>query len=77
MRLINADAYQYPGDLIDEPTIDAVPVEIIEHYMKMWKARSESDHFSDRIANGLMAQAAEIILKYPEMNKAFYGGEQR
>ena len=26
MRLIDADAYQFPGDLIDEPTIDAVPV---------------------------------------------------
>ena len=26
MRLIDADAYQYPGDLIYEPTIDAVPV---------------------------------------------------
>ena len=26
MRLIDADAYAYPGDLINEPTIDAVPV---------------------------------------------------
>lgn len=26
MRLIDADAYQYPGDLINEPTIDAVPI---------------------------------------------------
>lgn len=26
MRLIDADAYQYPGDLIYEPTIDAVEV---------------------------------------------------
>ena len=26
MRLIDADAYQYPGDLIDEPTVDAVEV---------------------------------------------------
>ena len=26
MRLIDADAYQFPGDLVNEPTIDAVPV---------------------------------------------------
>lgn len=26
MRLIDAEAYQYPGDLIYEPTIDAVEV---------------------------------------------------
>lgn len=26
MRLINADAYAYPGDLVNEPTIDAVEV---------------------------------------------------
>lgn len=66
-----------PKEFIDDaPTIDAVPVEIIDHYMKMWKAKSESDHFSDRIANGLMAQAAEIILKYHEMNKAFYVGSK-
>lgn len=26
MRLIDADAYEYPGDLINEPTIDAAPV---------------------------------------------------
>lgn len=26
MRPIDADAYQFPGDLINEPTIDAVPV---------------------------------------------------
>ena len=26
MRLIDADAYQYPGDLVNEPTVDAVPV---------------------------------------------------
>lgn len=26
MRLIDADAYQFPGDLIYEPTIDAVEV---------------------------------------------------
>ena len=26
MRLIDADAYQFPGDLENEPTIDAVPV---------------------------------------------------
>lgn len=26
MRLIDADAYEYPGDLIHMPTIDAVPV---------------------------------------------------
>ena len=26
MRLIDADAYQFPGDLINEPTIDAVEV---------------------------------------------------
>lgn len=26
MRLINADAYAYPGDLANEPTIDAVEV---------------------------------------------------
>lgn len=26
MRLIDADKYQFPGDLINEPTIDAVPV---------------------------------------------------
>ena len=26
MRLVNADDYEYPGDLIYMPTIDAVPV---------------------------------------------------
>lgn len=26
MRLIDADAYEYPGDLVDMPTIDAEPV---------------------------------------------------
>ena len=26
MRLIDADAYEFPGDLVNEPTIDAVPV---------------------------------------------------
>ena len=26
MRLIDADAYEYPGDLVWEPTIDAVAV---------------------------------------------------
>ena len=26
MRLIDADAYAYPGDLINEPTVDAVKV---------------------------------------------------
>jgi len=26
MRLIDADAYEFPGDLKYEPTIDAVPV---------------------------------------------------
>lgn len=26
MRLIDADAYAFPGDLVDEPTIDAVQV---------------------------------------------------
>lgn len=26
MRLIDADAYEFPGDLINEPTVDAVPV---------------------------------------------------
>lgn len=26
MRLVNADDYEYPGDLIHMPTIDAVPV---------------------------------------------------
>ena len=26
MRLIDADAYQYSGDLVNEPTIDAVEV---------------------------------------------------
>ena len=34
MRLIDADAHEYPGDLIHMPTIDAVPVvhgQWIEH----------------------------------------------
>lgn len=26
MRLIDADAYAYPGDLVNEPTIDAEPI---------------------------------------------------
>ena len=26
MRLIDADAYEFPGDLVNEPTIDAVEV---------------------------------------------------
>ena len=26
MRLIDADSYAYPGDLTNEPTVDAVPV---------------------------------------------------
>ena len=25
MRLIDADAYAYPGDLVNEPTIEAIP----------------------------------------------------
>ena len=57
----------FPGavdDLKTAPTIDAVPVEIIKHYKEMWKSRAEGGHFSDRMANGLMAQAAEIILNY-------------
>lgn len=76
MRLIDADAYEYPGDLNDEPTIDAIPVEIIKHYKEMWESRAQSGHSSDRIANGMMAHAAEIMLNYHEMSKSFYGGNK-
>ena len=29
MRLIDADAYEYPGDLIHMPTINAVPFKVL------------------------------------------------
>lgn len=53
------------------PTIEAVPVEIIKHYKLMWKSRAQSGHFFDRMANGIMAQAAEIMLHNHEMTKSF------
>lgn len=52
-------------------TIDAVPVEIIKHYKEMWESRVQCGHISDRLANGLMAQAVEIILNDHEMAKSF------
>lgn len=76
MRLIDADAYEYPGDLKDEPTIDAIPVEIIKHYKAMWESRAQSGYFPDGKANRMMAHAAEIMLNYHEMSKSFYGGNK-
>lgn len=42
MRLIDADAHEYPGDLIHMPTIDAVPVvhswkELVANWKRRWK----------------------------------------
>lgn len=67
--------YVSEASIDNAPTIDAIPVEIIKHYKEMWKSRAQSGHFSDRIANGMMAQAAEIMLNYHEMEKSFCGGK--
>ena len=40
VRLINANAYQYPGDLINEPTINAKEIVIAE-----WEIRSDGLYY--------------------------------
>ena len=55
------------------PTVDAIPVEVIETHKKIWESRKEKGHFSDRITNGIMAYAAGIILEEFQMNKSLAG----
>lgn len=69
MRLIDADAYQFPGDLADEPTINAVPVTIIELHRKMWSAQAKVGHLSDRMRYGAMVDAINSILEFSDFAK--------
>ena len=69
MRLIDADAYEFPGDLADEPTIKAVPVSIIELLRKMWAAQAKVGHFSDRMRYGAMVDAINFIIEFSDFAK--------
>ena len=69
MRLIDADAYEFTGDLADEPTIKAVPLSIIELHRKMWAAQAEVGHISDRMRYGAMVDAVNSILEFSNFAK--------
>ena len=66
MRLIDADAYEFPGDLTDEPTIKAVPLSIIELHRKMWAAKAKVGHLSDRMRYGAMVDAINSIIEFSD-----------
>ena len=53
MRLIDADAYAFPGDLINEPTVDAVMVPPVKI--------GDTAHF---IINGQIYEAKICILQW-------------
>ena len=51
MRLIDADAYEYPGDLVNEPTIDALvlPCPVGSDYWYIDPETQEVDHIKGGI----------------------------
>lgn len=63
----------YKRDIKEADNI--IPVEFVERYKKMWlsRAQNETRHLSERLSNGYMAQAAEIILEWSEMDRFITG----
>lgn len=63
----------FPGavdDVQTAPTIDAVPVEEIETYRKMWLARADKLRNSiEGVAYSAMAYAAKVMLYSHEVSK--------
>lgn len=68
-RLIDANAYAYPGDLINEPTVDAVEVSVLEKWLY--------EIAMNNTGNTLCESCEEIIRRLPGLRKFAeeYGGQ--
>lgn len=54
-------------DVKNAPITDAVPFEVINQYIHMWKSRAKDSSNRERAAYALMAYAAEVILENYKM----------